>query len=190
MVDSGAAADRQDAASGELERLVRGDVECGEQLRVGEQAAHARHLAGGGGAVHGRAARAGGVLVGGGVEVRRARQHLIQAREQALRRQPVRRTRRHRATPRRGRFRATGEDDEEEEERGVVRAAAHRRWSRLRNDRTVRMRYVVPGDGSLLRALDLVKPHWPRIGHARALCRSQDRMHMQMLTVFPTIQKK
>jgi hypothetical protein len=121
IVGSGAAADRQGAAGGEPERLGRGDVEGGEQLRVGEQVAHARHLAtgDGGGAVHGRAARVGGVLVGR-LEVRRARQQLFQAREQVLRRQPVRGAR----GAADGRGGPPGDDDgDKPEERGGV---AHR----------------------------------------------------------------
>lgn len=84
----GAAANGQAAAGGELEHLVPGDVEGGEQLRFGQEAAEARHL-GGGGVVHGGAARRRRVL--GGLEVRRARQQVLQARRHALR--SARRTR-------------------------------------------------------------------------------------------------
>ena len=77
----GAAADGEAATGGELEHLLPGDVEGGEQLRVGEEAAQARHL-GRRGVVHGGAARGRGVL--GGLEVRRARQQLLKARQQVL----------------------------------------------------------------------------------------------------------
>lgn len=129
----GAAADGEAAAGGELEHLLPGDVEGGEQLRVGEEAAQARHL-GRRGVVHGGAARGRGVL--GGLEVRRARQQLLQARQQVLRRGHAVRG------ARRGMMVAGGDgvdDDGEEEERGEVRAWTHRRrrrWRRLRNGRS------------------------------------------------------
>lgn len=82
MGGPGAAADGQAAAGRELEHLLPGDVEGGEKLRVGEEAAHARHL-GRRGVVHGCAARGRGVL--GGLEVRRARQQLLQTRQRQVR---------------------------------------------------------------------------------------------------------
>jgi hypothetical protein len=79
---AGAAADREAAARREPERLLPGDVEVDEHPGVGEQLAQARHL-GARGAAQGRAARRRGAL--GRLEVRRARQHLLQARHERVR---------------------------------------------------------------------------------------------------------
>ena len=79
---AGAAADGEAAARGERERLLPGDVEVDENPGVGEQLAQARHLFARG-AVQGRAARRRGAL--GRLEVRRARQHVLQARQERVR---------------------------------------------------------------------------------------------------------
>jgi hypothetical protein len=79
---AGAAADGEAAARWEPERLLPGDVEVDEHPGVGEQLAEARHL-GARGAAQGRAARRRGAL--GRLEVRRARQHFLQARHERVR---------------------------------------------------------------------------------------------------------